>query len=110
MLEHPSLASKVTRYLPLPLNMGTHYFSTANAKFTGCLSRSSGGATQHRNQNGACGSQKRERHGKVSLGGDGDGGVGGDDAVAFGDGVGEICRGLFAVCGFSDNTFALLAS
>jgi hypothetical protein len=52
--------------------------------------------------------------GKVSLGGgvSGDigGGAGGDDAAAFGDGVGGIWRGLFAVCGLSDNTFALLVA
>ena len=62
------------------------------------------------------GSQKGARGGwidgkvylSVGSGGDAGGGVGGNDAAAVGGGFGEILRGLFSVCGFSDNTFALL--
>ena len=37
--------------------MATRNLSTANAKFTGCRSGSSGGATQQQHHNGAFGSQ-----------------------------------------------------
>jgi hypothetical protein len=51
-------------------------------------------------------------HGKVCVGGgnggDVGGGIGGDGVDAFGDGVGEIWRGNFTVCCFSDNTFAVI--
>ena len=94
----------------LPLNMGTNNFSADNAKFTGCRSGTSGGATQPRHQNGACGSQRGDC--KVSLGngasGDVGGGTGDDDANAFGDGAGEIWRGIFPICGFYDNIFAVI--
>jgi hypothetical protein len=44
------------------------------------------------------------------AGGDVGGGVGGDDAGAFGDGAIEIWCEIFADCGVSDNTFALLVA
>ena len=37
------------------------------------------------------------------------GGAGGEDAATFNAGGGEIWSGIFAVCGFSDNIFAVLA-
>ena len=94
-------------------------FSTASSTcfvlcdFNGCCKEFHfiSGATQQQHQNGACGSH-RGGHGKESFGsgagGDVGGGVGGDDFAAFGDGVGEIWRGIFVVCCFSDNTFAVL--
>jgi hypothetical protein len=52
---------------------------------------------------------RRGRGGEQGIhGDDAGGGAGGDYAAAFNDGAGEIWRGIFAVCGFSDNTFVVL--